>query len=101
MNKIFDTLKYVAVIFLSDITQYGYLVILSVIAVFISYIFFISYVVMTSIKKPTIKSNNTQEYTQVPLEEMKNMNEKKKDDDIIPNTELLSANLSSSKLNKS
>ena len=62
MNKIFDTLKYVCVIFLSEITQYGYLVILSVSAVFISYTLYIGYVVSTTIKKT---------YHQVPQNELK------------------------------
>jgi iron-regulated transporter 1 len=62
MNKIFDTLKYFCVIFLSEITQYGYLVILSVSAVFISYSLYIGYVVSTTIKK---------RYHQVPQNELK------------------------------
>jgi iron-regulated transporter 1 len=62
MNKIFDTLKYFCVILFSEITQYGYLVILSVSAVFISYILYIGYVMCTTIKK---------RYHKVPQNELK------------------------------
>lgn len=46
LNTIFDLVKFVVVIFLSDVTQYGYLVIVSIVAVFTAFCLYTSYVVI-------------------------------------------------------
>ena len=56
INKIFDLLKFTSVMFLSDVNQYGYLVMISVGAVFISFIFYSVYAIKQIISK----------YSQVP-----------------------------------
>ena len=50
-NTIFDLIKYCLVIGLSDVTQYGFLVILSVIAVFSSTFLYFIYVLIEFINK--------------------------------------------------
>ncbi len=56
INQIFDLLKFTSVIFLSDVNQYGYLVMISVGAVFISFCFYLVYAIKQIINK----------YSQVP-----------------------------------
>jgi iron-regulated transporter 1 len=45
LNTIFDLIKYGAVILLSDVTQYGYLTIISISAVFIAFCLYTSYTI--------------------------------------------------------
>lgn len=70
LNKVFDMLKYLLVIFLPNFSQYGYLVILSVIFVFIALVLFSIYVYYTSYIK---------DYREVPqIDDLKEQNEESK-----------------------
>jgi iron-regulated transporter 1 len=62
MNKIFDVVKYVCVIMLSDVRQYGWLLIISVSAVTFSYLLYIAYVTISAIER---------KYDKVNLDEMR------------------------------
>ncbi|CAF0976078.1 unnamed protein product [Brachionus calyciflorus] len=50
INTVFDLLKYISVIFFSDIHEYGYLVIMSVMAVSVSFVLYTIYAVSTGCK---------------------------------------------------
>lgn len=44
LNTVFDLIKFAVVIFLSDVSQYGYLVIMSILAVFTAFLLYNTYV---------------------------------------------------------
>lgn len=56
--RIFDLIKFVSVMFLSDITKYGYLVIISISAVFVAFCLYLIYAIKQIVNK----------YSQVPTE---------------------------------
>ena len=60
LNRFFDLIKYICVLFLSDVTQYGYLVIISATAIFSAICFIVLFVVLYTIKN---------KYEQVPVNE--------------------------------
>lgn len=60
LNQIFDLFKFVLVIALSDISYYGFLVIISVLATFLSGILYTVY---------AMKEKSRLEYCQVPISE--------------------------------
>lgn len=60
INKVFDLIKFLSVMFLSDVSQYGYLVIVSVAAVFVSFCLYLFYAVREIMRR---------NYNKVPLSE--------------------------------
>jgi iron-regulated transporter 1 len=62
-NTIFDLVKYVLVIFLSDVTQYGYLVIVSVTAVSSSAILYILYALIEVVSKRFYQATSDEDQT--------------------------------------
>jgi iron-regulated transporter 1 len=63
LNRIFDLIKYVCVVFLSDIKQYGYLVIISASAIFAAICLYMIYVVLflTRNKYSQVSTRNSDE----------------------------------------
>lgn len=53
LNTVFDLIKFAVVIFLSDISQYGYLVIVSILAVLTAFALYTSYVVIMCARRDT------------------------------------------------
>jgi iron-regulated transporter 1 len=62
-NTIFDLIKYCLVIFLSDVTQYGYLVIVSVTAVASSAILYIIYAIIDTVSKRFYQPTSDEDQT--------------------------------------
>lgn len=61
INRIFDLLKFIFVIIFSDVTQYGYLVIISVVGVIFSFILYTVY---------AIREVYVKRYSKVPVDEI-------------------------------
>lgn len=66
LNTVFDLFKYACVIALSDVTQYGYLVIISITAVFVAFCLYTTYVVIMCVGRKSMNEEKMKPTTEDP-----------------------------------